>query len=153
METIHESTNQGKPYDENLGPIPSFGNIGAPYMEMLFLPRFTIGFPIWLFSTPMVPNVQTTSHPSSPPLEQYQPLVDPKLESSPSSSLSGEILQVSNQVDKKKKKRKIKKNKNKQWDKQAIIVMDTTNPAKLYSLACYVRVTTFLEIVLVFIKY
>ena len=58
METIPESTNQGNPSDRNPGPFPSFGNISVPYMEMFSLPRFTIGFLVWLFSNPMVLNVQ-----------------------------------------------------------------------------------------------
>ena len=105
MAIVPKSTNQGKPSGRNLGPFPSFGNIGAPYMVMLSLLRFTIGFPVWLFLTLMVLNVQTASKPSSPPPEQHQPHVDPKVDplaSSPnfSSSLSfsspGESLNSSN---------------------------------------------------------
>lgn len=77
METIPKSTNQGNPSDGNHVPFPSIGNIGAPYMATLSLPGFTIGFPIWWFLTPFILNVQTTSQPSSPPPEQYQPKVDP----------------------------------------------------------------------------
>ena len=69
METVPKFTYQGNPSDGNPGPFPSFGNIGTPYMETLSLSRFTIGFQIWLFSTPMVVNVQTASQPSLPPLE------------------------------------------------------------------------------------
>jgi len=67
MATVPESTNQGNPSYGNLGPFPYFGNIGSPYMETLSLPRFTIGLPVWLFSTSLVPNVQTSPQPSSPP--------------------------------------------------------------------------------------
>jgi len=122
MATVPESANQGKPSNRNLGPFPPFWNIGAPYMETLSLPRFTIGFPVWLFSTSLVPNVQTTSQPISPPPKQYQPQDDPKIDPLPSSPLwsssssscsYGESCKVSNHTDKIKKKGKIKKNKNK----------------------------------------
>jgi len=83
--TVPESTNQGKPFDENLGPFPSFGNIGAPYMEMLSLLVFTIGFLVWLFSIPIVSNVQIAPQPSTLPPEQHQPQVDPKVDLLPSS--------------------------------------------------------------------
>ena len=87
METLPESTNQGNPSYENPSPFHSFGNIRAPYMETLSLPRFTIGWPFWLFLTPMVLNVQTDSQPSSPPLEQHQPHVDPKVDPFPYSPI------------------------------------------------------------------
>jgi len=115
MATVLASTNQGNPSDGNPCPFPSFGNVGAPYMEMLSLPGFTIGFSIWLFSTPMVLNTQTDPQLGSPPPEPYRPLVNLKIDPLPSShvrsssysySLFGENMQVSNQVDKKKKIRK-----------------------------------------------
>ena len=43
METFLESTNKGFPSDGNYGPFPSFGNVGAPFMETLSLPGLTIG--------------------------------------------------------------------------------------------------------------
>ena len=43
MATNSESTDQGIPFDGNPSPFPSFGNIVAPYMATLSLPRFTIG--------------------------------------------------------------------------------------------------------------
>lgn len=46
MATFPESTSQGFPLDGNLGPFPSFGNYGAPYMAMLPLPELTIGLPV-----------------------------------------------------------------------------------------------------------
>jgi len=57
-------------------------------MAMLSLPIFNIGFPFWLLSIPMVLNVQTTSQSSSPPLEQHQPHVDPKIDPFPSSTIA-----------------------------------------------------------------
>jgi hypothetical protein len=80
MATFPESTSQGNPSDGNPSPFPSFGNIGAPYMATLSLPGLTIGLPVWLFSTSMVPSVQTAFQPSSPPPEQHQPHVDPKVD-------------------------------------------------------------------------
>jgi len=67
IETVTKYANKGNPSYKNPSHFPSFGNIGAPYMATLSLPGFTIGFPIWLFLTPMVPNVQTTSQLGSPP--------------------------------------------------------------------------------------
>ena len=69
MATILESTNQGNPSNRNPGPFPSFGNIGAPYMETLSLLGFTTSLLVWFFLTPMVLNVQTAPQPSSPPSE------------------------------------------------------------------------------------
>ena len=118
MATFYKSTNQENPHDGNPSPFPSFGNVGAPCMATLSLPSFTIGFSVWLFSASLILSVQTAFQPSSPPPKQHQPHVDPKVDPFPSSlvqsssSLSNEILQVSNQVDKKKQKRKIKKKKN-----------------------------------------
>jgi len=105
MATVPESTNQGNPSDGNLGPFPSFRNIGAPYMATLSLPRFNIGLRVWLFLTPMVPNVQTSYQRGSPPHELYQSPVDPNVDAFPSSlvwssssyySSSGESPQVGN---------------------------------------------------------
>jgi len=76
METIPESINQGSPSDGNPSHFPSFGNTGDPYMATLSLPGFTIGLLVWLLSTHMVPNVQTTQS-TSPRLEQHQPHVVP----------------------------------------------------------------------------
>jgi len=135
MEIVLGSTNQGNTSDGNLGPFPSFGNISAPYMEMLSILGFTIGFLVWLFSTPMVLNVQTAYQLVSPPLGPYQSLVDslhysPVHSSSSSSSLSGESLQVINQVDKKKKNKNIKKKKNRQGGNQETIAIDATDVEK-----------------------
>lgn len=49
MATFPKSTNQGNSLDGNPGPFASFGNVGAPYMARLSLPRFTIGFLVFLF--------------------------------------------------------------------------------------------------------
>ena len=85
METFMEFTNQGIPSEGNLGPFPSFGNVGAPYMATLSLPRLTVGLTIWLFSTSVVPSVPSTIQ-SSPSPEQHH--VASKVELSPSSPIS-----------------------------------------------------------------
>ena len=117
MATNPESTDQGIPFDGNPIPFPPFGNIGAPYMATLSLPGFTIGLPVWLFSTSLVQNVVISLQSSTPPTGQNQPPIDPKVDplpsslvvsSSPSSSSPSESIDTTNQVDKKKKKKKKK---------------------------------------------
>ena len=60
MATFSEFTNQGIPLEGIPGHFPPFGNVGAPYMATLSLPGLTVGLPVWLFSTSVVPNVSTT---------------------------------------------------------------------------------------------
>jgi len=131
MATTPESTNQGIPFDGNPSPFPPFGNIGAPYMATLSLPEFIIGLPVWLFSTSFVKNVVIFLQSSTPPTRQNQPLVDPKIDplpsssvfsSYPSSSSPGESIDTSNQVAKKKKKKKIQQGGN-----QATIALNATS--------------------------
>ena len=116
MATNTESTNQGIPFDGNPSPFPPFGNIGSPYMATLSLPGFTIGLPVWLFSTSLVQNVMISPQLITPPTGQNQPPVGPKVDplpsssfisSSPSSSSLGESIGTRNQVAKKKKKKPI----------------------------------------------
>ena len=54
-------------------------------METLSLPGLTVGLPVWLFSTSVVPNVPATVQ-SVPLLEQHH--VDSKVDLSPSSPVS-----------------------------------------------------------------
>ena len=70
MVTNLEPTDQGIPFDGNPSPFPPFGNIGAPYMATLSLLGFTIGFPIWLFSTSLVQTVVISPQWSIPPTGQ-----------------------------------------------------------------------------------
>ena len=108
-------TNPSSPPEGNPGHFPPLGNVGAPYMATLSLPGLTIGLPVWLFSTSLVPVVSPTDQSVSPP---EQPHIDSKVDLSPSTPTStsssstspGESLDSSNQVAKKKKK-KTKKNK------------------------------------------
>ena len=110
MANFPKFTTQGIPSDGNPGPFPPFGNVGAPYMATLSLPRLTVGLPVWLFSTSVVPNVSATVQ-SVPPPEQHH--FDSKVYLSPSSPVSAsssstspsESLDSSNRVAKKKKKK------------------------------------------------
>ena len=138
MAIVPKFTNQGIPSDGNLGPFPSFENVGTPYMAMLSLPGLTICFPVWLFSTPMVPNVQATSQPSSSSPKKCQPHVDPRVDPSPSSLISsphsssspGESIYSSNQEAKNKKKKTKKKKQNKQGRNQETIATNATDVEK-----------------------
>jgi hypothetical protein len=127
MESIPEMTNEGTPTPGEPFVFPSYGNIGPPHISTLSLRGLTIGFPVWLFSTQVVPNAVSASFVITFP-QEHQPHVDispssPVRSSSPSpltrsssisSSLLSEIFEASNSVDRKKKKRKNKKKKNKQ---------------------------------------
>ena len=106
MATILEFTNQGTPLNENRSTFPYFGNVGPPYMATLSLPGFTIGLPIWLFSTslapntPIVPPQPDASPQQSLPSQHHQPFVDPlpyspNISSSISSSSLGKSLNAS----------------------------------------------------------
>jgi hypothetical protein len=126
MASVPGTTNEGTPFPGEPFVFPSFGNVGPPYIATLSLPGFTIGLPVWFFSTLVIPNAPSASY-AIPPPQEHQPHVDP-FPSSPvgSSSLSssspGESINASNQEDKKKKKRKKKKNKNKQGGNQPTTV-------------------------------
>ena len=108
MAMFLDFTNQGIPVEGNPGHFPAFGNVGAPYMATLSLPGLTIGLPVWLFSTSVVPCDLTSIQPSPPPERNH---VDSKVDLSPSSPVSpsssstspSESLDSSNQVAKKKK--------------------------------------------------
>jgi hypothetical protein len=105
----------GEPYT-----FPSFGNFGPPYVATLSLPGLTIGLPIWLFPTLVIPNPPNISvapnnlDVNTPPT--HQPHVDfspssPIKSPSISPSSPSEISKASSQVDQKKKKQKEKKKK------------------------------------------
>ena len=93
----------------NPSPFLCFGNVGPPYIDTLSLPGFTIGLPIWLFSTllasntPIIPPQLDASPQQSSPSQHHQPHVDPlpsspNISSSISSSSLGKNLDTSNQV-------------------------------------------------------
>ena len=59
------NTNQEIPMMGASCPIPLTGNVGVPLMATLNLPRFTLGIPVWFFSTPTVLNAHSASQVSS----------------------------------------------------------------------------------------
>ena len=101
MEMFPEFANPRIPSEGNPGPLPSFGNVGAPSMATLSFPGLTVGFPLWLFSTSVVLSVPSIIHPYAP-LEKHH--VASKVDLSPSSPISssssstspGESLDCSN---------------------------------------------------------
>jgi hypothetical protein len=130
MASVPEMTNEGTSAPGEPFVFPSYGNIGPPHIATLSLPGLTIGLPVWLFSTQVIPNAVSASVVSTSP-QEHQPHVDPSPSSpvrsfspsslamspSVSSSSSGESSEASNPINKKKKKRKNKKKKTKQGSK------------------------------------
>jgi hypothetical protein len=130
MASVPEMTNEGTSTPGEPFVFPSYGNIGPPHIATLSLPGLTIGLPVWLFSTQVIPNAVSASVVSTSP-QEHQPHVDPSpsspvrssspsslaRSSSVSSSSSSESSKPSNSVNKKKKKRKNKKKKIKQGSK------------------------------------
>jgi hypothetical protein len=121
MTSILGSTNEGTPFPKEPFSFPSFGNIGAPCIATLSIPRLTIELPFWLFPTLVIstfPNALNSPNSLdviTPP--KNQPHVDlspssPMRSPSLSPSSPSEISKESIKVDKKKKKLKGKKNKN-----------------------------------------
>jgi hypothetical protein len=118
MVSVSGMTNEGTSTPGETYVFPSYGKIGPPHIATLSLPGLTIGLPVWLFSTQVIPTAASASVVSTSP-QEHQPHVDPSpsslaRSSSISSSSSSESSKASNPVDKKKKKRKNKKKKNKQ---------------------------------------
>jgi hypothetical protein len=130
MASVPEMTNEGTHVPGEPFSFPSYGNIGPPHIATLSLPGLTIGLPVWLFSTQVIPNAVSASVVSTSP-QEHQPHVGPSpsspvRSSSPSSlasslsvpsSSSSESSEPSNSVNKKKKKQKNKKKKNKKGSK------------------------------------
>ena len=65
MASTPSNTNQEIPMMGAPCPIPLTGNVGVPLMATLNLPGFTLGLPVWLFSTPSVLNAPDASQESS----------------------------------------------------------------------------------------
>ena len=130
MASVPEMTNEGTSAPGEPFVFPSYGNIGPSHIATLNLPGLTIGLPVWLLSTQVIPNAVSATVTRTPP-QEHQPHVDPSPSSpvrsslpsslamlpSISSSSSGESSEASNPMNKKKKKRKNKKKKNKQGSK------------------------------------
>jgi hypothetical protein len=95
MASNPESTNGGTPSPGEPYTFPSFGNFGPPYVSTLSLPGLTIGLPVWLFPTPVIPNppnvsaAPNTLDVSTPPTHQ------PHIEFSPSSPIKSPSISPS----------------------------------------------------------
>jgi hypothetical protein len=114
------STNGGTPSSGEPYTFPSFENFGPPYFATLSLPRLTIGLPVWLFPTPVIPNPPNVSAAPNTLDVNAPPTHQPHVDFSPSSPIKSpsispsspsESSKASSQVDQKKKKRKEKKKK------------------------------------------
>ena len=55
---------------------PPYGDVCPPLMSTLILPGLTIGLPIWLFSSLVIPCTPVASDPN-PSSREHQPHVDP----------------------------------------------------------------------------
>ena len=77
--------------------IPLTGNVGVPLMATLNLPRFTLGLPMWLFSTLTVLNALDASQVSSL-YQGHQNTASPSpvVDSPPPSTSCGESTDTSN---------------------------------------------------------
>jgi hypothetical protein len=174
MASVPEMTNEGTPFPGEPFSFPSYGNIGPPHIATLSLPGLTIGLPVWLFSTQVIPNAVSASVVSTSPQEHQPHVEDPSpsslaRSSSISSSSPSESSKASNSVDKKKKKRKNKKKKNKKdqnlqplsnmlENNQLLLIVlgvlmmsrSPKQPVSPSTLAGFVRVAIFLRISLVY---
>ena len=59
------NTNQEIPMLGTPCTIPLMRNVGVPLMATLNIPGFTLGLPVWLFSTPTILNALDASQVSS----------------------------------------------------------------------------------------
>src|SRR5882757_4750501 len=91
------NTNQEIPMMGNPCTIPLTGNVGVPLMATLNLPGFTLGLPVWLFSTPTVLNAPNASQVSSL-YQEHQNTASPSpvVDSPPPSTSCGESTDTSN---------------------------------------------------------
>jgi hypothetical protein len=166
------STNGGTPSSGEPYTFPSFGNFGPPYVATLSLPGLTIGLPVWLFPTPVIPNPPNVSVAPNTLNVNTPPTHQPHVDFSPSSPINSpsispsspsESSKASSQVDQKKKKRKEKKKKSPKRTKTPTtsdvgskklvtlivlgVLMRLTRLKETIqnpnSLAAFVRVTTF----------
>jgi hypothetical protein len=115
-----ESTNGGTPSLGEPYTFPLFGNFGPLYIATLSLLGLTIGLPVWLFPTPVIPNPPNVSTAPNTLDVITPPTHQPHVDFLPSSSIKSpsispsspsESSKASSQVDQKKKKQKEKKKK------------------------------------------
>ena len=97
MDSTPLNANQEIPMLGTPCTIPLTGNVGVPLMATLNLPGFTLGLPVWLFSTPSVLNDPDASKVSSL-YQGYQKIASPSpVVDSPTPSTScGESIDTSN---------------------------------------------------------
>jgi hypothetical protein len=120
MASNPRSTNGGTPSSREPYTFPSFEKFGPPYVATLSLQGLTIGLPVWLFPTPVIPNPPNVSVAPNALDVNTPPTHQPHVNFSPSSPIKSpsispsspsERSKASSQVDQKKKKRKEKKKK------------------------------------------
>jgi hypothetical protein len=61
MAPVPGMTNEGTPAPGEPFVFPSYRNIGPPHISTLSLLGLTIGLPVWLFSTQVIPNAVSAS--------------------------------------------------------------------------------------------
>ena len=61
MANIPMETNQGTLPKGDPCAFPFFGNVGTPLMATLNIPGLNVGLPVWLWSTPNIPNALEAS--------------------------------------------------------------------------------------------
>jgi hypothetical protein len=69
MASLPGMTNEGTHFPREPFVFPSYGNIGPPHITTLRFPGLTIGLPVWLFSTQVVPNAVSASFVNNSPQE------------------------------------------------------------------------------------
>ena len=85
MASPSRTTNKETPLPSMSFVFPSYGDVGPPIMATLSLPGLTIGLPIWLFSSLVIPCTPIASDPN-PSSQENQPHVDPSAYSPNASS-------------------------------------------------------------------
>ena len=91
--------------------IPLIGNVGVTLMATLDIPRFTLGLPMWFFSTLAVLNSHDASQVSSLCQgNQNNASPSPVVDSPTPSASCGESTDTSNRQSKMSKRRRNRKN-------------------------------------------
>ena len=94
MTSPSRTTNQETPLPSMSFVFPPYGDVGPPLMVTLSLPRLTIGLPVWLFSSPVIPCTPVASDPN-PSSQEHKPHLDP----SPSSPDVSSSISTSSPVE------------------------------------------------------
>ena len=76
MASPSRTTNLETPLPSMSFVFPPHGDVSPPLMAMLSLPGLTIGVPIWLFSSLVIPCTQVAFDPN-PSSQEHQTHVDP----------------------------------------------------------------------------